>query len=1123
METLRQSWRVARINDGLKPHATSLEVLHPLMLRTTEAGQYKEENPMEKRFLTAAISLLVATIQPVYNGSGGTWHEASRDTGTFAEAAFGYFVGSYPNSSVLNIDGAPLCNEFSPRSAQLLQFTKASTSNSCYISARSADSFSDLTEASMKTDTFSQNGNARFKESDLHYDIRQFGARGVNISGKANCTSGSPTVTLGGAYALKNSDYVVIYGCGPSNTASAPPSPTVNTGLSTTQQVPDATLARSTGSSTYSYLAIARDAHGGLSPAGSPTTITDGITTLGPQTVEVTKAVLSGNTLTVTCSATCALPVNTLFHFWNSSNAILSGRYQVASAHSGTTFNATVNQYTPITAPITVRGGTITWMAGNQISFASEPTNAVQMYVCAERPGDSSYHVIGAFHTKEFPNDLANLRFTDWGSRITSKPNLPGYITDSLCSAGSPTNDMWSAQIQSGAGTSTLTMTTNAPSSASNQTIYYDDGPAVQAAFAAAKAAHGVLYFPVNFQTYIRTPQVLNAYESAVEIKLAGIINLTETFESVGNNWRGMANRAFGSFSYEGNSYINCTGAWPCFLSSFDQTLEHFGIVGTGNQNLLLVDNDNQQTFNFVNLSTAGSADYSGIAAYMIPGFSLTTFNNCSFTGGPPNHGYIDSTWVPLVYFATGSSGNTLLWRAQHVQISPRNFYTLQRGSGTSIHVDDVYNQGAILPNIAVQNLLSYPGLGLELSRSSVDTSTEPSYAVWGTFSSNIELHAAQSTSQEAHGYPLPYTGGLFAVPTNAFGFTYPSVSQPAPTVGHGYPIVSNGYSGTLTEEMLSGNRTYGLPDTSGLVAVNGGSSPTAYDNFNRTDGAIGSNWTVYTGGFKTFRNVAVGTAASNVAVWTGSYVSRPGAAAYAQATVTNIGASEVYAGVVVNYSPAGNGYQCYEYQGLLVLQTWTGGSMVQQVTTALSGSAGDTVRLTYLPSGTNNISCSSANTAAVVTTVNFTNTRYPTGSPGIVTHSVSAALDNWSGGYYNSYAALNTEQDWTQPQHYPAITVGPIVPGGQNGTLPAGSISAGVLNQAETNKYAGTCVFTSSTTCRVTFSTPYAKTPIVIITPVNPDATTFKLTSTSNRGLTITASGSTSVTVNWVAIGNPN
>jgi hypothetical protein len=82
---------------------------------------------------------------------------------------------------------------------------------------------------------------------------------------------------------------------------------------------------------------------------------------------------------------------------------------------------------------------------------------------------------------------------------------------------------------------------------------------------------------------------------------------------------------------------------------------------------------------------------------------------------------------------------------------------------------------------------------------------------------------------------------------------------------------------------------------------------------------------------------------------------------------------------------------------------------------------------------------------------------------------------------------------------------------------------SGGHLNQTTTGNIAGTCVFASSTTCSVIYSSAFNATPLVFLQPVNPGSVTFTLTSSSITGFTVTASVTNSSTVNWEAIGNPN
>lgn len=75
----------------------------------------------------------------------------------------------------------------------------------------------------------------------------------------------------------------------------------------------------------------------------------------------------------------------------------------------------------------------------------------------------------------------------------------------------------------------------------------------------------------------------------------------------------------------------------------------------------------------------------------------------------------------------------------------------------------------------------------------------------------------------------------------------------------------------------------------------------------------------------------------------------------------------------------------------------------------------------------------------------------------------------------------------------------------------------------APASDVAGLLTFASGASASFTYHSPYTFTPVVILTPVNPGATTFVLSTTSRTGFTVTSSGATGKSVNWCAIGNPN
>jgi hypothetical protein len=78
-------------------------------------------------------------------------------------------------------------------------------------------------------------------------------------------------------------------------------------------------------------------------------------------------------------------------------------------------------------------------------------------------------------------------------------------------------------------------------------------------------------------------------------------------------------------------------------------------------------------------------------------------------------------------------------------------------------------------------------------------------------------------------------------------------------------------------------------------------------------------------------------------------------------------------------------------------------------------------------------------------------------------------------------------------------------------------------INQVASGNFSGTCTFASSTSCSITYSTAFNRTPTVFLQPVNPGSVVFALARSSRTGFTIAAGAPNSVTVNWQALGNPN
>jgi hypothetical protein len=80
---------------------------------------------------------------------------------------------------------------------------------------------------------------------------------------------------------------------------------------------------------------------------------------------------------------------------------------------------------------------------------------------------------------------------------------------------------------------------------------------------------------------------------------------------------------------------------------------------------------------------------------------------------------------------------------------------------------------------------------------------------------------------------------------------------------------------------------------------------------------------------------------------------------------------------------------------------------------TASAGAVGDLLRLEVAPGGS--LTCFKNGAVALTAT----DTQIASGSPGLLISGNVATEKNWSGGNLHPLAQLDTEQDWTKPQHY--------------------------------------------------------------------------------------------------------
>ncbi|MHB8502685.1 MAG: hypothetical protein ACYDCG_00260 [Candidatus Acidiferrales bacterium] len=224
---------------------------------------------------------------------------------------------------------------------------------------------------------------------------------------------------------------------------------------------------------------------------------------------------------------------------------------------------------------------------------------------------------------------------------------------------------------------------------------------------------------------------------------------------------------------------------------------------------------------------------------------------------------------------------------------------------------------------------------------------------------------------------------------------------------------MANNFTDVVAPAPLTASHIQTLPDVTGIVPVSSYQN-SAYDNATRANGAIGSNWTVEQNGVNIASNQIQGTSSgSNSAFWAANAFS---ASQFAQATITALNGTTDFPGVSVLASgTAGSStyYDCLEDSTNIYIQRVLNTASTNLTSAASTGAVGDLLRLEVAPGGV--LTCYKNGAVALT----FTDTQITSGSPGLTISGSVATLKNWSGGNLHPLAHLDTEQDWTKPQHW--------------------------------------------------------------------------------------------------------
>jgi hypothetical protein len=211
----------------------------------------------------------------------------------------------------------------------------------------------------------------------------------------------------------------------------------------------------------------------------------------------------------------------------------------------------------------------------------------------------------------------------------------------------------------------------------------------------------------------------------------------------------------------------------------------------------------------------------------------------------------------------------------------------------------------------------------------------------------------------------------------------------------------------------FTSNHAQTLPDVTGYIPVTGYIN-SAYDNANRANGAIGSNWTVTNNGINISSNNFVGavTNTNDVAYWNANPFS---VAQFSQATITALNGTTDFPGVAVLLSGSGSsthGYNCIEDTTNIFIQSIAGLTNTTLTSAATTGAPGDILRMET--DGLGHLTC--YKNGSVVLTA--TDTTYTSGAPGLFLFGTVATAKNWSGGNLHPLVQPDVEMDFTKVQH---------------------------------------------------------------------------------------------------------
>jgi hypothetical protein len=298
-----------------------------------------------------------------------------------------------------------------------------------------------------------------------------------------------------------------------------------------------------------------------------------------------------------------------------------------------------------------------------------------------------------------------------------------------------------------GGGTPTLSLKDKLANGVNGAKALIDATPGILAAAQVAQQNGQTLYIPSPG----RGPNVYQINSAldlpwSLDVLQVGRLRLGETvMVSPATNWRARGSAQSPEFAWKASPGVEVEEANPGFYlngvgpGAIDFDSVTISANNAANQALLMVvDSVWGSTFNYLNLTTGGSNDTTGIAL-VLRDSANTAIRYPNFLGGPDQ--VIDRTWTPLVYMpeSQDGSGATGTWNIEHGMFNRRGILYMASGGNTmDCALEPGYIQGAITPYLAVQNTVGWNDPQIVMRRIVMDTSSQAFLALWNTGGQDI-------------------------------------------------------------------------------------------------------------------------------------------------------------------------------------------------------------------------------------------------------------------------------------------------------------------------------------------------------------------------------------------------